>query len=109
MIKAVGFIMKKKFIKRMFFILLAVFVVLALVAGMFLLFWSSLGENPSREQVEYEKRTDAFDGGIFHTPEDFQLIVETEEKLDNKKTELTLEGKIPVNKITKLFGILMKK
>lgn len=95
--------MKKNIIKRVLFVLLAVFVILALAAGLFLLFWPSLGKNPSREQqTEYEKRTDAFYDGIFHTPEDFQLIVEAEEKSDEKKTELTPEEKIPVNKITEL-------
>ena len=38
-----------------------------------------MGKNPSKEQrEEYEKRTDAYYDGIFHTPERFELIVETD-------------------------------
>ena len=70
--------------------------------GLFLLFWPSLGKNPSSEQQEeYGERTEAFYDGIFHTPEKFQLIVETDTKTD-EKAELTPEGVIPVKKVTEL-------
>lgn len=95
--------MNKKIIKKIILILLTIVAGLALAAGIFLLLWPSLGENPSKEQqTEYEKRTDAFYDGVFHTPEKFQLIVDTDEQAEDETTELTPEGEIPVNKITEL-------
>lgn len=95
--------MKKKIVKRVVIALLIILILLALAAGLFLLFWLPLGKNPSKEQqAEYEKRTDAYYDGVFHTPERFELIVETDNNKSNKNTELKPEGEIPVNKITEL-------
>lgn len=95
--------MRKRIIKKVIFILLIIIALLVIAAGMFLLFWPSLGKTPSGEQqAEYEKRTDAFYDGVFHTPEKFQLIVETGEKQGDENAHLTPEGEIPVNKITEL-------
>lgn len=94
--------MRKKVITKVLIILLVLALILALAAGLFLLFWPSLGKNPSSEQQEeYGDRTEAFYDGVFHTPEKFQLIVETDNKTD-EKAELTPEDVIPVNKITEL-------
>ena len=94
--------MRKKVITKVLIILLVLALILALAAGLFLLFWPSLGKNPSSEQQEeYGERTEAFYDGVFHTPEKFQLIVDTDNKTD-EKAELTPEGIIPVNKITEL-------
>lgn len=93
----------KKRAKKIVVILLLILVGSALAAGLFLVFWPSLGKNPSKkQQTEYEVRTDAFYDGIFHTPEKFQLIVDTGERTKNEKIELTPEGEIPVNKIMEL-------
>ncbi|KLU72423.1 MAG: hypothetical protein RHS_1664 [Robinsoniella sp. RHS] len=93
--------MKKKIVKRVVIALLMILILLALDAGLFLLFWLPLGKNPSKEQrEEYEKRTEAYYDGVFHTPERFELNVETDNNKSNKNTELTPEGEIPVNKIT---------
>lgn len=94
--------LSRKIVKRVVIALLLIFALLAMAAEIFLLFWPSLGKNPTKEQqVEYGRRSDAFYDGVFHTPEKFELIVETDHK-SNKNTELTPEGKIPVNKITEL-------
>ena len=91
--------MRKKVITKVLIILLVLALILALAAGLFLLFWPSLGKNPSSvQQEEYGDRTEAFYDGVFHTPEKFQLIVDTDNKTD-EKAELTPEGIIPVNKI----------
>ena len=90
-------------IRKAIFILLITLAVLACAVGMFLLFWPSLGKNQSKkQQAEYVKRIDAFYDGTFHTPEEFQLIVPTEDKASDKNLRLAPEGEIPVNKITEL-------
>lgn len=96
-------ILKKRVIKKVMITLLAVFVVVLLAGGSFLLFWPSLGKSPSKQQKEaYAQRTDAFYDGVFHTPEYFQLIVDTEDPTGDAPVALEPEGEIPVNKITKL-------
>lgn len=96
--------MGKKIVRKVILILLILIVILASAAGAFLYFWPSLGRNPSREQqAAYAARTEAFYDGVFHTPEDFQLIVDVSDQKSTAPTRLTPQGEIPVNELTEIL------
>lgn len=96
----------KNIVKKVIFTILIVLAVLILAVGLFLIFWPALGKNPSREQKEtYSKRTDSFYNNVFHTPEKFQLIVDTNDGISNNKAELVPEGIIPVKKVKELSEV----
>lgn len=81
--------MVKRVVKRTFFILLIIIVAVA-AAGLFLIFHPSFGRGPSAEEKsEYEKRTDAFYDGRFHSPEDVRLIVENEQEEGEREAEIS--------------------
>lgn len=89
--------------KKIMIVLLAAVVVLMVIALLFLLLWPSFGRSPSKEQQNaYAQQTDAFYDSTFHTPEDFQLIVDVEEQEEDAEEEVRPSGRIPVEKITEL-------
>ncbi len=74
-----------------------------MIVVLFLVFWPSFGKSPSeRQQRDYAQRTDAFYDDVFHTPEDFRLIVEAKEEREKDDVQLKPEGTIPVKKIKEL-------
>lgn len=80
-------------------------VAVCLAAAWFLRFWKPFGGTPSKEmQAEFEKRTELFYDGTFHTEGEFRLLVEpTTGKENTREAEkLRPEGRIPVTKITGL-------
>lgn len=89
--------------KKILIVILGILIVTALAVGLFLILCPSLGRNPSKEQKsEYEARTDAFYDGVFHTPEEFQLLVDTKENEKGGEVERRPKGEIPVRKMTEL-------
>lgn len=75
---------KKKVLKRLLVFICIVTIILA-AAALFLRLWPVFGARAPQEKTEeYVKRASNFHNGIFHNEEDFSVMRDVEEGVENE-------------------------